>query len=199
MQFFAVIAVGLGLLVAVFNWTTPFRSRDDKHVSPVPLVGGALIAIGLLAFETTRPYWWLAVFIDFGTFGLLVALPMLVGEALAHADRNARHIFASTIDDRTVSVRLFKNGDCVIDVSFDPPRPHGNYGSLAVSAGFVGKWSSQNEHFDVVEYASGRTLRISPNERGGYTLTEQYPDGDDPSIYALDEIDVDAKRLTIDG
>ena len=194
MQILAAIAIAFGLLMSAFNRATLFPSRDDKNVSPAPLVGGALLAIGFLGFETTRPYWWLAVFIDFGTLALLLALPMLISEMWAHSDRNALHIFESTIDDRTVNIRLFKNGDCVINISFDPPRPHGAYGNLAVSAGFVGKWSSCDEHFEVNEYAGGRALRLSQKEEKRYALVEKYPDGDDPSIYALDGIDVDANR-----
>ena len=99
MQILAAIAVALGLLLSAFNWATLFPSRDDEKVSPAPLVGGILLAVGFLGFETTRPYWWIAFFIDFGTLALLLALPMLISEMWAHSDRNALHIFESTIDD----------------------------------------------------------------------------------------------------
>jgi hypothetical protein len=162
------------------------------------LVGGILLAVGFLGFETTRPYWWIAIFIDFGTLALLLAMPTILSEMWAHSDRNSLHTFGSTIDDRTVNVRLFKNGDCVINISFDPPRPYGEHGSLAVSAGFVGKWHSCDGDFAVNEYAGGRTLRILWTAGERYTLAEACPDGDEPSIYALDGIDVAAKRVNID-
>ena len=199
MQILAAIVAAFGLLLAAFNWGTLVPRRDNRNVSPAPLAGGILLASGFLGFDATRPYWWLAILIDYGTFALLLASPMIIGEMWAHSDRNALHIFDSTIDDRTVTIRLFKNGDSVINISFDPPRPHGAYGDLAVSAGFVGKWRACGGHFEVNEYASGRKLRISRNAEKRYRLSENYPDGDDPSIYALDGIDVDATRLDTDG
>lgn len=195
LEVLAAVAITLGLLLSAFNWTTILPRPGRKYVSPAPLAGGVLLAIGFLGFEATRPYWWLAALVDFGTLGLLLALPMIIGEIWAHSDRNTLYIFDAKADDRSVSVRLFKNGDCVIDISFDPPRPHGRHGQLAVSAGFVGKWHSYDHQFEVDEYACGRTLHILPGTENRYTLAENYPKGDEPSIYALDGIDVHARRL----
>lgn len=84
MQILAATAIAFGLLLSAFNWGTVVPRRDNRNVSPAPLVGGILLASGFLGFER-------------------------------------------------------------------------------------------------------------------YTLAENHPDGDDPSIYAIDGIDVDATRLNTDG
>lgn len=195
MQILAMISLALGILLSAFNWSTLFVSRDDRHVSVAPLVGGVLVAIGLLGFESTRSYWWLAILIDFGTLSLAFALPVIVLEMWAHSERNALYIFRSTVDDRTIKICLFRNGDSVIDISFDPPRPTGQHGNLAVSAGFVGKWETSEDHFDVKDYSGGRMLRIARIAGPRYTLREHCPDGDQPSRYSINGIDVDATLI----
>ncbi len=187
----AVASLGLiGLCISLSNWVTLFRSRPDKHVSPVPLLGGGLLAFGLIGFELTRPYWWIAACVDFGTLGLLIALPSLVYQLWEHSNRNVRHQFTHIDGDRTVNIKLFNNGNAAIQVSFDPPRPIGNRGSLAESRTCAGRWADNGDLFDISNYAGGRDLRMEPSD-GGFTLIETCPDRDEPSIYDLNGICVE--------
>ena len=187
MQIWAVTALAFGLYISLFNWSTVFWSRPEKHVSPIPLLGAGLVATGLLAFESTRGYWWLALFIDFGTLGLALVLPSLASQAWLHSNRNVAYKFVDATDDRTVIIALFKNGDAQIDIAFDPPKPHGDRGDRACSVGYGGKWTEADNGFQLSDYAGGRQMAI--NQSGDqYRVTETCPDGDDPSIYSLDEI-----------
>ncbi len=189
MQLLAGIAVTFGLLLSLFNWGSIFLSRPDKHVSPIPLLGGIFLAAGLLGFELTRPYWWLAAFADFGTLIVLLALPSFIYYRWSHSDRKARYIFVSTVGDRTVDIKLFENGDATIKISFDPPRPRGDRGHLAVSVGFTGKWVDSNDQLKLNGYAGGRELLIQQSA-DTFVLAETYPADDDPSIYAIDGLQV---------
>ncbi|MCA9214936.1 MAG: hypothetical protein KDB27_17815 [Planctomycetales bacterium] len=188
MQILAIAALVIGLGISFFNWTTAFRSCPEKHVSPVPLLGGVLVTVGLLSFEVTQRFWWLGLIIDLGTFGLLVVLPFLAYQAWQHSDRNAAYKFTNTTDGRTANFTLFRNGDASIDISFDPPRAHGDRGDLAVRIGYSAKWSEAADGFDIFDYAGGRRIMIRLSSDDGYRVTETYPDGDDPTICALDGI-----------
>ena len=51
MQLLAGIALAIGLLLSLFNWASILLSRPEKHVSPIPLLGGIFLAVGFLGFE----------------------------------------------------------------------------------------------------------------------------------------------------
>ena len=196
MQLLAGTALGLGLLLSLFNWASIFVSRPEKNVSPIPLLGGILLAVGFLGFELTRPYWWLAAIIDFGTLMAFLALPWFIYEMWAHSERNAKHVFASVVGDRTVEIKLFKNEDAGIKISFDPPRPYGDRGNRAVSCGYLGTWNQHNDQFRITGYAGGRQLTIQPSA-AGYVLAEAGPAG--PSIYSLDGLQLERRLASTDN
>ncbi len=198
MQLLAGIAVALGLLLSLFNWASILLSRPEKHVSPIPLLGGVFLAVGFLGFELTRAYWWLAAVIDFGTLIALVSLPSFIYEMWSHSDRNVRHFFVSTVGDRTVEIKLFENGDGAIKISFDPPRPYGDRGHLAVSCGFGGKWVDGGDQLKLKGYAGGRELVIR-RLADEYVLAETYPKDDEPSIYAIDGVQVERRPTKKDN
>jgi len=199
MQLLAGIALAFGLLLSLFNWASIFVSRPEKHVSPIPLVGGICLAVGFLGFELTRPYWWLAVVVDFGTLIALLTLPSFIYEMWSHSERRARHVFESTVGDQTVEIKLFENGDATIKISFDPPRPYGDRGHSAVSSGFVGKWVvNGNDQLRITGYVGGRELEIRRSAET-HVLAETYPDDDEPSIYAMDGIQVERRPTKVDN
>lgn len=194
MQLLAGIALTFGLLLSLFNWASIFLSRPEKHVSPTPLLGGIFLAVGFLGFELTRPYWWLAAVVDFGTLIALLALPWFIYEMCSHSDRNTRHLFVGTVGDRTVEIKLFENRDAAIKISLDPPRPHGDRGHAVISCGFAGKWDNGSDQLRITDYAGGRELTIQRSAEG-YVLAETDPNDDSPSIYTIDGLQV-ARRPT---
>lgn len=64
--------IALGSVITLLNWTVPFRYfvlRDrKKSLSLVPLIGGALLSLGLFLSTnaTSSQLFWVPLFIDIG-------------------------------------------------------------------------------------------------------------------------------------
>ena len=56
------------------------------------------------------------------------------------------------------------------------------------------KWDSCGEDFQLHHYPGERTLRLSRSGTNRFSLIEKDPDGDEPSIYALDGIEIEETR-----
>jgi len=76
------ILICIGSFVIVMNWcalASWYLRR--KHVSWIPLVGGAFAAIGmaLLPLPAIRAFWWIPFLIDWGS---LPGMTFAVGQAI---------------------------------------------------------------------------------------------------------------------
>jgi hypothetical protein len=87
----------------------------------------------------TRPYFWIAILVDYGTLVFLMALPKLVKEEWKTSRFNLCYEYVSRTRTRTVRLRLFRQG--VFAITVDLCRPPGEPGLL--STGRVGGWHRQ--------------------------------------------------------
>lgn len=193
MTFFATIALGIGLLISISNWAAFFQSRRGKTPSLAPLIGGILLAFGLAGFEASRPYWWLAIFIDAGTLVMLIAVPHIVFQAWRSARRKVEHSFKCVDGNRTIAIQLCENGDASITISCHPPQPEVTRGNFISSIGFSGKWIVEGDHFVVNNYASGRRL-LMKQSGDGFDLLETYPESAKAEMHSIDGLRIDRNR-----
>jgi hypothetical protein len=137
--------------------------------------GGLLLCWGLLGFEGTRPYAWIALIIDYGTVATVLAIPVLILDAWSTSSANVVHRFVSGSNGRSDDFRLFKRGKFTIKSQHNPPSPDNEHGALIVSRGFVGTWSTAPEGYLLEGYGEDRVLRIVVDGGKVTTIEENYP------------------------
>jgi len=185
----AIVAILLGALIALSNLFSAWISRKTgRNVPPVPLVGGILLTLGLLGFSETRPYAWLGLIADYGTLGLILAIPFLVRDAWSTSSINLAHQFVSFSSGRRESICLFKNGIFTIELEHDPPVQSDDYGALALSQGLTGTWREEGTGFLLEAYAEDRLLRILDDGGTYRTREENYPEDQKFPIDRLDAL-----------
>ncbi|MEW6359630.1 MAG: hypothetical protein AB1696_25055 [Planctomycetota bacterium] len=194
-QILAAVALILGAFLAGLNWYSILASRrQGRFVSPIPILGGGLLVLGLLGFERTRPYAALGILADYGTLGLFLAMPVILWEAWCTSSANLVHRFVSDRDGRRDDIRLFRRGRLAIDTRYDPPAQSNAQGALAVSRGFVGRWRAEGDGFVLEGYHEGRILRIREAD-GGYITTETGgPSDPEFDVYRLDGLRLEKVR-----
>lgn len=157
----ASIAILLGAIVCVVNWSAFFAtSIGRRYVSPVPIVGGLLLLLGLLGFESTRRFAALGLLADWGTLALLLSLPTMVREARATSRRNLIRSFSAVSGGRKYEIRLFKDAVFTITVQGDPGVLCNHHGYAHVRRGFTGTWGEKPTEFVLEGYAGSRCLMI---------------------------------------
>jgi len=174
----AVISLVLGALIALFNWYSILASyRSGRHVSPVPILGGGLLFLGLFGAPETRAYAWGGIVSDYGTIFLIVAIPAMIREAWSTCSVNLAHRFVSEFGGRHDDIRLFKQGKFTIRSEHNPPVTCNKYGALAKTLGFVGTWREESPGFVLEGYRESRILQILESN-GNYATREQNYPGD---------------------
>jgi hypothetical protein len=187
----SVIAIVLGALIALFNWSSIFASKKaGRRVSPVLLIGGVLLVLGLLGLEATRAYAWVGVVADFGTLIFLLAIPAIMWDSWSTSSVNLVHRFLSDAGGRRDDICLFKRGKFTISSEHHPPVPVNRQGAMGVGRGFVGTWREEPEGFVLERYGENRVLRIRHVD-GVYRTTEQnYPQDREFPVDRLDALEL---------
>ena len=137
------IAAGLivlGSLISVANgWTALQRRRTGRFRSTVPLVGAGLLGAGFFLLPATRPFCWAAMFLDYGTVELLLALPKVLGELWGTSRFNLVSEYVGQAGARTVRLRLFRRA--VFTLRLHILRAPGECGLVDASA--TGTWQRE--------------------------------------------------------
>lgn len=140
LQSLAVGLMALGGFVAALNWLYLFQTwYTGRFHSPIPLIGGLFLCVGMLLLSATRPYAWTVVFIDYGTAVSLLGLPYLVGELWRNSRFNLLEEYTGQLDNKTVHLRLFRRGVFTLNQHFR--REPGGYGGLGI--GTIGEWERE--------------------------------------------------------
>jgi hypothetical protein len=170
--------LAIGAYFSVINWLCiNWSRRDKKHHSPIPLLGAWFLGMGLAGFTATRPFWWMCVLIDYGTFSLILALPYLLAEFWNTCSINRLHRFYSLEEGRETTIDLFRRGHALIRMKFDSnfkmqsarePRP------LSLGSPCIWHMSDSVYELDGFGYGSERVLRIRPFE-GRYICEDTLP------------------------
>lgn len=88
MYILAAIAVAIGTLICLANWSVLVMS-GRRHVSVAPLVGAGFLFVGLRGFPVTESWAWLSPLADWGTLSLYncaaTALPAGAGNVTAES------------------------------------------------------------------------------------------------------------------
>ncbi len=117
-----IIPTAIGLLGAhifLFNWYAVFKSIvSGKNISTVP-IGGAFLAIGLASYDITRPFWYLALLFDIGSWYLLFGLPKLAVESWQTSKLRRLRYFQGQQEKKTVILSLFKGDIWTADVKIE--------------------------------------------------------------------------------
>jgi|GEM_PF-1467740 len=190
-----IVALGIVLIVAggmlsLLNWYTLFLNyRSERYISAIPLVGAGLLGSGLALFPQTRPYYWIASVVDYGTLSLILAVPWLVHGAWCVSRINLVHQFSSTKDGRSLRIRLYRRGIGLVSVKFDPPTPC-DFNATIVESGWQGQWTANDHGFRLTDYCADRELVIS-GSNGQFTTTElHYPDDAEFTHDSLDGVNL---------
>ena len=158
----------LGGLLSLANWWGIVQSKITKRFhSPVPLIGAVLLGAGMLLNPIARPYAWVAVFLDWGTLGLLISLPWLIRESWKTSRFNILYEYLGRAGMRTVHLNLFKRGIFTIRIQLS--RPLGEAGLVGTGTTgtwkregarlFLSAWKNETAIFDVSSKDSVEVLR----------------------------------------
>lgn len=176
----AIALVLLGSLVCVANWWSLIQSRQRKRFySSVPFIGAALLGAGLAMIPSTRPYTWVAVFLDYGTVAFLLSSPTLIREMWGVSRINLLHDYVGKTESKLVQLRLFRNSIFTIRISI--LRKPGESG--LTGTGNSGSWhydsaqltlstDDESANFQVIRESSLEALR----QTAGFATWEANPD-----------------------
>jgi hypothetical protein len=165
----AVTLMAFGGLIAFGNWWNIYWTYHTKRFhSPVPLLGAALLGMGMFILSATRPYCWTALVLDYGTLALLFASPRIVREAWGTSRFNLVSEYLGKTGVKTAWLRLFRRG--IFTIRLELHRQPGEYG--LISTGTVGTWQREGKSvtlstgqesaiFDVMRDAPKETLHQS--------------------------------------
>jgi hypothetical protein len=71
----AAALIGFGGFIVVVNWWTLIQNlRGKQYRSPIPFFGAAFLGAGMFILPPTRPYFWSALVLDYGTLMVLLGL-----------------------------------------------------------------------------------------------------------------------------
>ena len=188
-----IVLIAFGVLMSLLNWGTVVASlRHKRFVSAVPLIGAIPLGCGLAMLPETRSFAWLAVFVDYGTFILIITLPRITYEVWGTSRINLLHAFTTKTKDRVIVIKLFRRHITVISVRFDPPVQCNEHGACAQSISLTGVWTSTESGFSVKGYGSNRELLIVKKD-GAYATTElNYPNDKKYNYDCLDGLHLTA-------
>ncbi|MBL8821725.1 MAG: hypothetical protein JNJ77_03985 [Planctomycetia bacterium] len=173
MNVVAYILIALGGLVALVNWSTPVLSwRKKGFVSPIPFVGSLLLLFGLLLLPGTRPYAWIALFVDFSTLTFLIALPVIVYQCWPTSRLNLQHCFVANANKRSLTIKLFKRHKATISANFTVLGD--DKSEQVMTLGLVGEWTTTKNGFSITGYAANRKLLINKHHDNYITSELNY-------------------------
>ncbi|HYX35584.1 MAG TPA: hypothetical protein VE954_21005 [Oligoflexus sp.] len=148
MEWFGLAALILGTYISIGNWVYFFRGQ-----SAIPLIGAALLAIGLQSFPITRPYLLLSL-LDFGFLALVIALPRLAWDAWETSRFRLLKRFEARTADADYSLRLYKGFVFVIQADFHPQVPQ--VYPIMLQFGLHGRWHMHEDDIVLENYANDR-------------------------------------------
>src|ERR1700682_682609 len=109
LQKLAITLIALGSTFTLFNWLMLYLTwRTGRFHSPIALLGGFPLALGLLWFPATRVFSSAPLILDWGSLTLLLALPCIVNELWSTNRFNLLEEYEGHRDGRTARLRLFR-------------------------------------------------------------------------------------------
>jgi hypothetical protein len=170
-----VALMALGSVFALVNWLALEETwRTGRFHSVIPPLGGLCLAIGALLVEATRPWAWLAVVVDPGTFLFVLALPSLVAEAWTTSRFTLLEEYEGQQGNKTVLLRLFRNNHLTLRQDFHYEA--GKLGTIQVIT--VGTWE-RNEEKLVVNFWQVRAVLIPLPPNGPEVWRQADSSGED--------------------
>jgi hypothetical protein len=169
MNTLATVLMTIGGLLCFANWWSVISSCITRRFhSAVPLVGAALLGVGMFMNSATRPYAWSALILDYGTLAFLFASPRLIHEVWSTSRFNLLCEYLGEADIKTVRLCFFRHG--IFTIRLHLRRPPGECG--LVSTGTIGTWKRDGERltlrtasetavFDLIQDSPAETFRQS--------------------------------------
>lgn len=154
----------LGSLICAYNWMTIYWSRQEgRFISPVFAAGALLLGLGMIAFDGTRPFAWLAIVADYGTLSFLIAAPSLLRQFRSTSAARLVRVLCAEQQGRSVELRLYREAIFVIELRYyAPPAVANEHGALIENSGFQGTWKQEEGDYLMTGYAGDRVLRLTP-------------------------------------
>jgi len=171
-----VILTVLGGLIAIGNWSAPFVARrTGGNVSIVPFVGGIFLSLGIYTV-TKSARWALLGFLDLGTIGGVIFLPLLVHEFWSTSRFARMYRFICNDSGRDITVELFRRNRASISFASDQSVAPNHFDNCPVSIGLSGEWRPTDEGFEVFNYADGRRTILTQQGESFVASESSIPD-----------------------
>lgn len=167
----AFIFILLGGLIALLNGMTIYRRcRTGRFSSTVPILGALFLGMGLYLMPKTRPYAWMALFLDPGTVSLLVSLPKVAREFWSTSRFNLEREYEGRSGPWHVRLRLFRKG--IFTLRVDRDKADRQEAGL-ISAGITGTWRMEKERLILLSEGQDAVFERMPDARPeSYRLAE---------------------------
>jgi hypothetical protein len=173
----AIVSIVLGSYASLINWVSFFQNLRNKDEDPcpiLPIVGASFLLFGLAYFDTTRPFAFLSIILDYGTLAFLIAVPYLIREAWQTSRFNLVKKFIADSGNAKYEIRLYKKNKFVINVKFDPPEVSNEHGAKIIEFGLTGKWQENN---NVIQFQEnyGKLFMLTQNNNEYVMKETNYP------------------------
>ena len=160
----AIIGISLGGLISLLNWWTLYQSwRTKKFISAVPIVGALLLGLGLCYFDSTRPFAFLSIVVDYGTLMLVLVLPGMLKEFWSTSVFRLKKTIYGKHEGMVYELRMYKGGSFVLkgDATTKPAETPG-----LVGFSIVGDWNEKEDAIVLRCADSDRVLELKASEKG---------------------------------
>lgn len=179
-QHLAVLLLCVGAGVALLNAVYLFLSwRRGRFVSPIPLLGGLCLGVGVVLLPDGPLYACAVALLDYGTVPFLLAVPTIARDAWATCRLNLLEEYVGCRGAVTVRLQLFRRA--VFMLHWHIERPPGETGLVGLGRG--GTWRREADTLVLRDGADQATFGrlVVPGDEGwvcsaGFPVTEATAD-----------------------
>ena len=159
LQVIALVLMSLGGFIAVANWLSIYLSwYTGRFHSPIPVIGGLFLFVGMFLLPAMRLWSWTAVLLDYGTMGLLIASPYIIADLWSTSRFNLLEEYIGRNGNKTVHLRLFRKGIFALEVSIQLDRNEVG----VTGAGTTGTWKRESGRLLLQRDGESAVLERSP-------------------------------------
>ena len=116
----------LGFLFILHNWYAVYSSYKLKTNSSTIPFGGLLLTIGMISFDSLRPYSFFGLVVDIGTYYGVLGIGYMIKESWRISGFRRLRKFEGEKKNIAAALTLYKGETWLLRIDVDLPKNQGN-------------------------------------------------------------------------